>query len=309
VVWKKSGMVHQAPDNVWWAKSHAMMPTPLKIGDDLLRIYFASTDKNTVGRIGFVEVLISDPIKVLTCSNTPVFNIGEPGAFDDSGVVPSSIVIVDDQIWLYYIGFQRRAAVPYTMFTGLATSNDGGLTFQRHRAEPILGPVGGESMIRTAPFVVRTDSVWRLWYIGGDSFIEVDNKLQPTYSLRYLESSDGVHWPGPSREILVPRGDDEYGFGRPRILFDQGSYTMFYSVRSKSAGYQLGLARSIDGLEWMRHDEQVGIVSRTEDWASQTVGYAAVFEHGEEWLMFYNGNQNGRTGFGLATSNRRDWLF
>jgi predicted GH43/DUF377 family glycosyl hydrolase len=309
-VWKKSGLIHQAPGDVWWARSHAMVPTPLEIGDDRLRIYFASTDENSVGRIGFVEVAISNPTKILKCSDNPVFDIGEPGSFDDSGVVPSSILRLDGQIWLYYIGFQRfphQTPAPYTMFTGLAISKDGGLTFQRKSTEPILGPIKDETITRTAPFVVKTKECWRLWYVGGNSFIEVDNKLRPTYSIRYLESNDGLHWPGTSKDVLVPRGDGEYGFGRPRILFDQGSITMFYSVRSKTEGYQMGVASSPDGLEWRRYDELLDLKPGPEDWDSQTIEYGAFFEHGDNLLMFYNGNQNGRTGFGLAVSNKSDW--
>jgi predicted GH43/DUF377 family glycosyl hydrolase len=192
------------------------------------------------------------------------------------------------------------------MFTGLAISEDGGLTFHRKSVEPMLGPVEGESIARTAPFVVKTETVWQLWYVGGNRFIEVNNKLVPTYSIRYLESNDGVHWPDTSSEVLVPRGDDEYGFGRPRVLFNRDSYTMFYSIRTKSKGYQMGLARSHMGLDWVRCDEQVGIEPGPEEWDNQTVEYAAVFEHGDNLLMFYNGNDSGRTGFGLATNSKKN---
>lgn len=305
--WTKSGLIYQAPGDVWWARSHAMLPTPLKIGEDLLRIYFASTDEYTVGRISYIEVAISDPTKVLTCANKPVFDIGKSGAFDDSGVVPSFVLSVGDQVWLYYIGFQRLNPGPYTMFTGLAISDDGGLSFERQNVQPILGPVKGESIARTAPFVVKSNNVWRLWYVGGDSFIDVNNKLQPTYSIRYLESMDGVHWPGKSKEVLVPCGGDEYGFGRPSVLFDHRSNTLFYSIRSRSRGYQMGMARSHDGIEWRRHDEYFGLEPGPDDWDSQNVEYGALFEHADKLLMFYNGNQNGRTGFGLAVSNKSHW--
>jgi predicted GH43/DUF377 family glycosyl hydrolase len=309
MAWEKLGLTYQVPGNIWWAKSHAIMPTPFQIDADRLRIYYCSTDKNTVGRIGFVETLVSDPTNVFSVSDVPVFDIGNVGSFDDNGVAPSSILRIDDQIWLYYVGFQLGNSVPYTMFSGLAVSDDGGLSFHRNSERPVLGPIENEEYVRTAPYVVKEDNLWRIWYVGGNKFIDVEDNLKPTYSIRYLESRDGINWPGPSQEVLALEGDDEFGFGRPRILFDRGVYTMFYSIRTKSVGYRMGLAKSTDGLHWNRVDNKAGIVPGPEEWDNQTVEYGMLVEQGDELLMFYNGNQYGRTGFGAAKSVKSDWHF
>lgn len=300
MLWRKLGRTYVPDGSRPWARSHAMVPTPLELGDGRVRIYFAATDGDMVGRVGFVEIDSSDPTRILREADRPVLDIGAPGAFDDNGVVPACIHRVGDQIWLYYIGFQLGVQVRYFMFTGLAISLDGGLSFQRHQEVPVLDRISGETLVRTAPFVLREGGLYRLWYIGGDRFIDVDGKALPSYSIRYLESQDGKVWQGPSREILSPGSDDEFGFGRPWVVADGGMYRMWYSIRTRSKGYRLGYAESPDGIAWTRLDDQVGLDVSASGWDSEMIGYGALIPRDDGIAMAYNGNDYGRTGFGLA---------
>ena len=98
---------------------------------------------------------------------------------------------------------------------------------------------------------------WRMWYIGGSGWTGAEDKLKPIYSMRYIESVDGISWPGDGIECLVPRGD-EIGFGRPFILRDREGYRTWYSIRTLD-GYTIGYAVSTNGLDWTRRDEEAGI--------------------------------------------------
>ena len=62
------GLIYAPDGSQPWAKSHAMLPTPLDMGDGRLRIYVAFVDENTVGRIGYVDVDARDPSRVLEVS-------------------------------------------------------------------------------------------------------------------------------------------------------------------------------------------------------------------------------------------------
>ena len=42
------------------------------------------------------------------------------------------------------------------------------------------------------------------------------------------------------------------------------------------------------------------------DWESDSITYPAVFDHGGQRYMLYNGNGYGRTGFGIAILETRD---
>jgi predicted GH43/DUF377 family glycosyl hydrolase len=280
-----------------------MLPTPLLVDERRLRIYFGTTDDDMIGRIGYVDVDATEPSRVLAISAHPVLDIGAPGAFDDNGVVPASVVRVGDELWMYYVGFQLGMRVRYFMFSGLAISQDGGETFKRRQRVPVLDRIENESLVRTAPFVIRDGERWRVWYVGGDRFIEVDGKPLPSYTLRYLESKDGVNWTGPSSEMFPLDGDDEFGFGRPFILRSDDGYRMWYSIRNRSVGYRMGYAESLDGRFWTRRDELAGLTVSQDGWDSEMVGYAAIIEGPDKLYMLYNGNGYGRTGFGLAVAS------
>jgi hypothetical protein len=152
---------------------------------------------------------------------------------------------------------------------------------------------------------MRDGDRWRMWYIGGDGWTEDQSgKKLPCYSMRHVESSDGLSWNGPSGECLVPEGPEEIGFGRPFVVREAMGYCMWYSIRSR-AGYKIGYAESADGLHWERRDEAAGIEPSAAGWDSEMICFAAIVPARDGWVMFYNGNGYGRTGVGVAISDGR----
>lgn len=125
------------------------------------------------------------------------------------------------------------------------------------------------------------------------------DRLQPRYSLWYMTSPDGIHWPTTGREVVRPT-ESELGFGRPWVIPDkQNNWRIFYSIRSP-IGYRMGTATSADGVAWTRRDEEIGISPSVGDWDGEMICYGAVIDiHGKRY-MFYNGNGYGRSGVGLA---------
>ncbi len=299
--WQKLGLVYAANGAHDWAVSHAYVPTPIVLDEDRIRIYASFRDSNQIGRVGFVDVDSADPRRTLRISDRPALDIGEPGTFDDNGVTPCSIVEVSGKIYLYYFGWQLGVKVRYYLFSGLAVSEDRGETFRRRWQTPVLDRSDSELFVRSAPCVIRDEQIWRMWYIAGSSWINVSGKDVPTYQIYYLESADGLHW-GSAGQLAVPlTGDgDEFGFGRPYVIKDADLYKMYYSVRTRSKGYRLGYAESSDGLHWTRNDDQVGIDVSSSGWDSEMICCAAVQPTKHGTYMFYNGNNYGETGFGVA---------
>jgi hypothetical protein len=298
--WRKMGLIYAPDGSQTWAKSHAMLPTPLDMGDGRLRIYVAFVDENTVGRIGYVDVDARDPSRILEVSDTPVLDIGEPGAFDDNGVNPSSVIRVGDEVRLYYIGYQLGVHVRYLLFSGLAISRDGGSTFKRHSRAPILDRSDSELLLRSAPHVTPGGPPWRMWYVAGDSHISAGGTTRPNYNIRFIESDDGIHWPTKGEVAVDLDSDDEYGLGRPFIAEWGGVDRMFYARRSHSRGYRLGYAETTNGRSWSRRDDQVGIEFSPVGWDSEMLIWASVVVTEFAIYLFYNGNSYGATGFGYA---------
>jgi predicted GH43/DUF377 family glycosyl hydrolase len=299
--WAKQGRIYVPPGDVEWAQAYAFPPTPVLRDDGVLRLYVAFCDAQTRGRVGWVDVRADAPGEIVGVSERPVLDIGAPGMFDENGVVPTRVIAVGDRLFMYYVGFQVGSQVKYFQFQGLAISTDGGASFERAQRVPVLERSDAEPLNRTSAFVRHTGGRFQMWYVGGGEWTEVGGKPLPVYNLRYIESEDGIHWPGEGSVCLDFDNEDEHAFGRPWVWEEDGGLTMMYSVRTRSKDYRLGLARSIDeGRTWERHDDEVGIDVSPQGWDSEMVGYGSVVVGPATTYLFYNGNERGRTGFGYA---------
>jgi hypothetical protein len=299
--WRKRGHIYAPDGSLPWARKYAFPPTPYLVDEDVLRLYVAFCDSDTVGRVGFVDVEARNPSVVRRVSTTPVLDIGEPGTFDENGVVPTSVVRYDNQVYMYYVGYQLGQKVRYFQFQGLAISDDGGSSFHRASSVPIIDRSDQELLNRTSAFVLPDDDRFRMWYVAGSDWTSVGDKLLPRYNLRYLESADGRSWGPVGRICFDFRDDDEHAFGRPWVLKDSNIYRMFYSIRTRSkGGYRLGYAESPDGVSWERKDDAVGIDVSESGWDSEMIAYPSIYRHENDTYLFYNGNNCGATGFGFA---------
>lgn len=298
--WAKQGRVYVPPGDVDWAQAYAFPPTPVERPDGVLRLYMAFCDADTVGRIGWVDVRADNPGEIVGVSERPVLDIGAAGMFDENGILPTSIVAVEDRLYMYYVGYQLGYGVTYYQFQGLAISTDGGESFERARRVPVLDRSDAEPLNRTSAFVRRHGDIFQMWYVGGDSWTVVDGKPLPVYNMRFLESPDGLEWPDEGAVCMDFDLEDEHAFGRPWVWEEGDGLAMMYSVRTRSKDYRLGLARSTDGRRWERHDDEVGIDVSPDGWDSEMIAYGSVYRGRDHTFLFYNGNARGKTGFGYA---------
>lgn len=299
--WKKLGLVYNSDGSLWWAKTHAMIPTPEVINDEVIRIYLTFCDDSGIGRVGYVEVDADAPDKILSVSSEPVIGIGIPGTFDENGVLQCSVVSVPDgRKFLYYVGFELGTKIRYRLLTGLAISENNGKTFQRIKKTPILERSDKELYFRGGPFVMQAEDRFKMWYVAGSSWVEIDGVKKPVYTINYLESTDGIQWGNEGKICIDIEHEDEHGFGRPYIVKEDGFYRMFYSIRVKHKDYRLGYAESSDGIVWTRKDDEIGIDVSDSGWDSEMICYSAVVKIKDKVFMFYNGNEFGKTGFGYA---------
>lgn len=300
--WQKHGVVWQPDGGKAWARTHATCPTPVLLDDGTLRVYVQCRDANNVGRVGFVDLDPADPRRVLREAAEPILDVGAAGAFDDNGVFQTSVVTLPDgRLFMYYVGFELCHHIRYRLLTGLAVSDDGGYSFHRVSAVPILERSTAEPHFRCGPFVCRERGRFRMWYVAGGAWEQIDGKPMPIYDIRYMESSDGVHWPNTGRVVLSIEHDREHGFGRPYVLHEAEGYRMHYSIRKRTpARYRLGYAVSDNGIDWQRRDDEIGLEVSPNGWDSDSVEYGAEIDAGGKTWLFYNGNDFGGTGFGVA---------
>lgn len=303
--WVKKGRICKPDTKVWWQQHYAIIPTPHLLPNGHLRIFFASTDSKLIGYITFIDVDADNPSQIIYRHPHPVLGPGEKGMFDEHGVNPCSIVTKDGRMYLLYVGYQRQKTVPYTLFTGLALWNNKKQLFERVQKTPVLDRIDDEVFLRSGACVLPTGKSWKMWYVAGSSWIHLNtpvyrNRLMPTYTIHTATSRDLITWQtDPHPALPYPRGD-EFGFGRPWITQDKSCFRMWYSVRYASRGYRLGYAQSANGVTWKRKDHLMNIDVSPSGWDSQMICYPAVIKIKRMTYLFYNGNHNGKTGFGYA---------
>lgn len=301
--WRKLGIVWNTDGQREWSRSHAMGPTPFLLDKATIRVYLTTLDAEGRGRASYVDVSAQDPTRVLDVAKVPVLDIGEPGTFDDNGLMPLSIVRVsNDTLYMYYSGFEICHRIRYRIFSGVAVSRDGGNTFNRLRRTPILDRSDAEMFFRGGPFVLKDSDRFRMWYVAGSEWTELNGKAMPVYDMKYAESEDGIHWPTEGVTVLPITEEDEHGFGRPWLVQRSSyAYDLFYSVRRRSlAAYRMGHASSSDGLSWQRSDGEFGLDVSDASYENEAVMYAALINVDGREYCFYNGNGFGRDGFAVA---------
>jgi hypothetical protein len=280
-----------------------MGPTPFLRDKATIRVFLTTLDEKGRGRPMYVDVSASDPKKVLSISSRPLMDIGVKGAFDDNGLMVTSVVQTKSgELLMYYAGFEICTQIRYRILSGLALSRDGGESFKRYSNAPILDRTNHELYFRGGPFTLLDEGIFKLWYVAGSTWVNLNGKDMPVYDLRYQESVDGVHWGDRGKLSMAISGEDEHGFGRPWVVKrESNKYQMFYSIRRRSFGaYRLGYAESNDGVCWERKDIEMGLDVSSDGFDSNAIMYSAVISVDGKIYCFYNGNNFGENGFGVA---------
>ena len=281
-------------------QSHASVPVAEGLGGNLFRIYFSSRDGFNRSHTGYVVVDIDRPDTIMDLSTTPVLGPGALGEFDDSGAMATWLVSHEGRKYLYYIGWNLGVTVPFRNSIGLAISklND---DFVRYSNGPIVDRSVREPHFCASCCVLPGKEFWRMWYLSCTGWRMQNGKPEHRYHIKYAESADGISWRRNGLVAIDYANDQEFAISRPSVIQDTDRWRMWYSFRGRS--YRIGYAESEDGLRWKRLDSRAGIDVSSSGWDAEMIEYPFVFDHQGQRYMLYNGNDYGRTGFGLAVQD------
>jgi hypothetical protein len=298
--WNKKGFICSRDTfNLEWHTNRTMVPIPYLLDENTIRVFLTFCDETNVGRIGFVDVDAQNPSKIIGFSSKPVLDIGLAGCFDDSGVLPSSLIVENDKIYLFYSAYQKQQKIPYTVFTGLAVSKNKGISFDRTSLTPILERKTEELFQRSSAVVIKENNCFKMWYASCINWTTDHNKSVPVYDIKSLSSNKIDDWQGiPKTSIKLKK--NEYGLSTPSVYFEDNKYKMIYSTRTFSKGYRLGYAESFDGINFERMDDKIGIDVSDSGWDSEMICFGTRFEYQDKIYLFYCGNKYGLDGVGYA---------
>ena len=311
-MWVKKGQVfdinHFTSELI---QSHGAIPFALHLGGGNFRIFYSSRNKKGQSLPFYINAQISKSTITLTGEPVgPFLELGELGTFDDSGIMPIWFLHHQGKTYMYYVGWNPQVNVSYRHAIGLAISDDNGLTFKRYSKGPVCDRSLEEPFFNTSPCVLFEDGLWRMWYISCTHWQIIDNYPEPSYHVKYAESTDGIHW---KKEGLICLDYDERAraIGRMSVIKEDGIYRMYFSYRgvadyrkTSNTGYKIGLATSTDGKVWDKKYGETGIDLSAEGWDSMMMAYPHVFKHEDIYYMLYNGNGFGREGFGYAITDK-----
>ena len=311
--WMKLGQIfdptdHSLPNNCF---EFAQSPQTL-IFDDYIRVYFSTREKDNNGKyLSHVAFVDFDKTfhKILRISEQTVIPLGELGCFDEHGIFPFNVVRSGSQIFGYTTGWNRRISVSTDASIGLAISEDGGLSFKKIGAGPILSASLHEPFLIGDAFVRIFGDTFHMWYIHGVRWVTHTKNEPPDriYKIAHATSTDGISWQKEGRQIISDKLNVDECQALPTVIKIANRHHMFFCYRqlsdfrkNKSRGYRIGYAFSDDLINWTRDDTDAGIEPSIDGWDSDMQCYPHVFKMDGEIFLIYNGNEFGRFGFGLA---------
>lgn len=293
--WRKLDHIYAPDGRLPWARSHAANPVAEQIEGDLFRVYFSTRDERNRSSIGFIEIDIRNPGKILRLPEIPVLAPGELAMFDDSGASVGCIVPVADKRYLYYMGWHLTVTVPWQNTLGLAIGDGPDRPFRRHSRLPIVPLDETDPYTISYPWVAVENGSFRMWY--GSNVAWGARKEDMRHLIKYAESTDGVHWTRHNVIAIDFNSPEEYAICRPCVRKDGNVYRMWFCARGNT--YRIYYAESSDGVAWRRTNEPALQVAES-GWDSEMVEYPFVFNHRGDRYMLYAGNGFGKTGFGIA---------
>jgi hypothetical protein len=305
--WRRQGLIVsvKAGHALW--QSHAQMPTVLPLSDRLWRVYFGVRDRDNRSRIFAVDLDPGDNMRIVAEHFEPLLELGPIGAFDHAGMVPATAVIVDGQIRLYYGALFLRRDVPGQATIGLAVSDDG-LRFRRAFAGPVHGLGPFDPFFSSVPTVLKTADGYRMWYVGGTQWRDVNGETILFNDIRTTHSSDGMLWDVRSETAIAARLPAEVGLARPWVMETRKGRRLWISRRGeihrKGGEGAYHLASFGADEQGVFSDPAEPLVfekpANADDFDSWMQCYACVMPYGRDLVMLYNGNDFGRGGFGWA---------
>ena len=296
--WKKLGLIFDPREHCNWVTTHAWVPTPEVLTPNKCRVYFAGRNAENLSQLGAFLIDLNNPDRVFEVTQSPLITLGPLGSFDDSAILPSCIVNLGKNKLLYYVGWMQGKRVPYYAAIGLAVSQDGGKSFKKQGKGPVLARNEIDPFFTASNYILIENGLWRMWYTSNTGWRASNGKAIPRYHIKYAESKDGIHWVRDGQVAIDFAEKGEYAVSRPWVLHKNDLYQMWYSFRGES--YRIGYAESKDGIKWDRKDDRVGMSVSDGGFDSEMMEYAAVVQHEIGEFMFYNGNNYGEQGIGLA---------
>lgn len=298
--WQKLGLLYAPSGASRHPKllSHAANPLPILIEDDVYRVFFSGRGSDNRSSVGAVDIDIVK-CKIIREHNHPFFEHGPEGSFYADGVSIGNCYQVNGVQYMLFMGWQTPKGLHWRGDVGrLVLLSD--LSLELDSAVPFMGAHPIDPLSLSYPWVLKNEmGGYSMWY-GSTTAWDAGNR-EMLHVINYASSADGHNWNREGLAVPFELGRAQ-AFSRPTVVGNgKTGYEMWFSYRSGTGEkYRIGYAFSKVGREWELSLDVEGIDVSTEGWDSEMIEYPFVFDHKGRRYMLYNGNDYGKTGFGLA---------
>lgn len=294
--WKKIGQIFKMQELHPLLKTHAANPLAVHLHDDVFRVFFSGRDVNNKSSVGFADIDIIKLMVVNVCKE-PLIKYGDESSFCSHGISIGNMYKQNDKQLILFMGWNIRNNEHWRGDVGRIEliGND---KMMLNPEIPFMGTDEKDKVSLSYPFVIYHEGIYKMWYGSTVSWQSENNEM--IHVIKYATSKDGETWERKGIAIPYELGVAQ-AFSRPIVLIDTNSYNMWYSYRSgDGTKYRIGYSKSIDGINWQRKHDEVGIGVSDSGWDSEMICYPFVVDHKGKRYMLYNGNGYGKTGFGIA---------
>jgi len=293
--WKKLGKIFEFKSINNSLLTHASNPLAVYLKDDIFRVFFSARNKDNKSSVGFVDLdILTKEIKYT--SNKTTFKYGREDSFYSHGVSIGNLYQMQNENYILFMGWQINSNEHWRGDIGRLLL-EGGAKLSLRPDNVFIGCDVEDKISLSYPWVMFDEGIYKMWY--GSTIDWSSSNTEMVHVIKYATSKNGETWDKHGLAIPFEIGVAQ-AFSKPTVVRDESGYHMWFSYRSgDGTKYRIGYAYSKDGLKWNR-EENSGIDVSKEGWDSEMICYPFVFEHKGNKYMLYNGNEYGKTGFGLA---------
>ncbi len=192
------------------------------------------------------------------------------------------------------------AAVGILVFCAPGVASQGWIKYEGNPLG-LKSEAGWDSEI-IAVSVLKEEGMYRMWYSGYNSTLS---------GIGMATSVDGVHWEKYEGNPLIVPGpgayDSDFIFA-PTVVKDQSGYKMWYTGSDEASRWTIELATSLDGVNWVKHDDNPVLQPGPEWYDGERAGDPWVLHDGGIYKMWYTCQNRPEITYGIAYATSVDGI-
>ena len=202
------------------------------------------------------------------------------------------------------MGWTQGKKVPFFSSLGLAISNNITGPYKKINNAPIIGRSKYDPYFVATCFVNKIKKGYEMFYTSNLSWKIKNKNPFPRYLIKKCFSKNGIDWKTNNNNTIKFYNKKEVAITRPWIIKIKNRLIMFFSLKKNKYSIETNIKKN--NSKWIRRKIFNFDQNKKIKFDSMSQEYASLIEYKKKIFMFYNGNEYGKKGVGLAIANLND---